>query len=666
MKFFLLLFYFCADLLFSLNDYSFEIKKNKLKMKDGVSLSVTYFRPTSNDLNEKFPVLLELLPYRKDDFFYQRDYPIYSFFAKNGFIMAKVDIRGTGSSEGKLPDREYSEIELQDAVELIDQLSKIPQSNGNVGMWGISWGGFNALQVRSLKPPALKAILAMHTSDDLFNDDIHYIDGILHMDPFAIGVEVDLIFPRSPEYKIDDHYFKNNFETYPWFLTYLKNQRDGDFWRKKSRRFEIEKNSIPIYMIGGLLDGYRDTVLRILENEDASVLAEIGPWNHDFPDTGHPGPNYEWKLRAIDWWNQWLKNSNENKNQKEKKLIIFVRESSPKEDEATTKGTWQEVNWPPKNYQTFFLAPKNRLSNKPEAGKNNLKYIPTQGTAAGNWWGEVSQEMSQDDQSCLVFDSAKLNKKIEMIGFPEINFSATTHVPLVHWVARLEDISEDGSIVLVTGGALNGSQRKSRLHPEPLTIGAKDNFLIPLHFSTWIFHPQHKIRLSLCHGQFPMFWPSPYLTESQVHFGKNSLIKIPIISDGKIVSLPSPLPLEYSKNAEDSTVEPHVYKVTREDHSKSTKTSFLEQESFRIDDKFYNYSALIESTVSDLNPATTKFYSVMNADMKKDKNKIHVKTEISLNSDEKNFYAIVERFIFKNEKLLRQKKWEETIPRDFN
>ena len=118
--------------------YDYVVETSWLTMEDQVSLSVTYFKPVPRSENEKFPVLFEFLPYRKDDPVSMTEDPDYVYFAKRGFIMAKVDIRGTGSSEGIFPLREYSEQELDDAVDIIDQLSYMPGSNGRVGMWGIS------------------------------------------------------------------------------------------------------------------------------------------------------------------------------------------------------------------------------------------------------------------------------------------------------------------------------------------------------------------------------------------------------------------------------------------------------------------------------------------------------------------------------------------------
>ena len=136
---------------------------------------------------EKFPAILEYLPYRKDDWTLARDWDLHSYFVRRGYVTARVDIRGTGASEGVPPDREYSDQEQQDGSEVIDWLSKQPWSNGNVGMMGISWGGFNSIQMARLHPPALKAIIAMCATEELFHDDIHYIDGLMHAGRIRAG-----------------------------------------------------------------------------------------------------------------------------------------------------------------------------------------------------------------------------------------------------------------------------------------------------------------------------------------------------------------------------------------------------------------------------------------------------------------------------------------------
>ncbi|MGH9649114.1 MAG: CocE/NonD family hydrolase, partial [Terriglobales bacterium] len=326
--------------------YKFEIQRAWLTMPDGVRLSATYFLPKARTAGERFPALLELLPYRKDDSFYLRDYPVYSYFAKCGFATVKVDIRGTGSSEGTVPEREYSDAELDDAVEIIRQLARMPWSNGSVGMWGISWGGFNSLQVAMRQPPELKAILALHASDDLYHDDVRYIDGIYHKDEYELTIDHENALPQPPDYRLDEKYFEQRFNAQPWLLTYLKQQKDGPFWRSHSLRWQPEKIQVPVYLIGGQLDGYRDTPLRLLENLRSPVKAVMGPYQHDWPDNAEPGPTYEWRHEAVRWFNHWLRGEDTGILQ-EPRLALFVRDYVPPDHALqTTPGHWRYEDWP--------------------------------------------------------------------------------------------------------------------------------------------------------------------------------------------------------------------------------------------------------------------------------------------------------------------------------
>ena len=129
---------------------------------------------------EQFPLpaILEYLPYRKRDGTAQRDESTYPIFAANGYAGIRVDIAGTGESDGDFDD-EYSARELTDGVEVVAWIAQQAWCDGNVGMMGISWGGFNSLQIASIKPPALRAVIAIGTTVDRYNDDIHYKIGCL-------------------------------------------------------------------------------------------------------------------------------------------------------------------------------------------------------------------------------------------------------------------------------------------------------------------------------------------------------------------------------------------------------------------------------------------------------------------------------------------------------
>src|SRR5262249_44772775 len=141
--------------------YGVKIVKTWILMPDGVRLAASLYMPTGGSREDKFPSLLEYLPYRKDDGTVERDFPIHTYFARRGYVSVRVDIRGTGASEGNLPEREYSQQEQKDAEQVIAWLARQPWSTGKVGMFGISWGGFNSIQMAMRQPPALKAIIAM-------------------------------------------------------------------------------------------------------------------------------------------------------------------------------------------------------------------------------------------------------------------------------------------------------------------------------------------------------------------------------------------------------------------------------------------------------------------------------------------------------------------------
>ncbi len=136
-----------------------ERREVRIEMPDGLRLAADLYRPNESRPDERLPVLLEYIPYRKTES-RSGTYSLASYFVRRGYVVARVDIRGSGSSEGRLIEYEYTDQEQTDAEAVIDWLSKQPFSNGKVGMFGISWGGFNSIHLAMRNPPALKAIIA--------------------------------------------------------------------------------------------------------------------------------------------------------------------------------------------------------------------------------------------------------------------------------------------------------------------------------------------------------------------------------------------------------------------------------------------------------------------------------------------------------------------------
>ncbi|MFN8572409.1 MAG: CocE/NonD family hydrolase [Gemmatimonadaceae bacterium] len=646
--------------------HAFTIDTARLIMHDGVALSATIFRPQARTSGERFPYVLELLPYRKDDSFYLRDYPLYAYFAQRGIAMVKVDVRGTGSSAGTLPDREYSEIELQDAEEIIAQLARLPDSNGRVGMWGISWGGFNALQVAMRHPPALKAILALHAADDLYYDDVHYIDGVLHLDPYALQIDHENGLPRSPAYPLDSAYFADRFDREPWLFTYLRHSADGPWWRDGSLRFQYDRLSIPAYFIGGLLDGYRDTPLRALELSKGPVKAEIGPWAHDWPDNGEPGPGYEWRGRAVRWWRHWLLDDDTGL-MREPRLIVYMRHGdAPNAGLLKASGTWRGVAWPLATLPViWYLGGRNDLTER--SGPPQSLRIPFRadaGVAAGDWWGDPTGDQQHDDAWARVFDSPPLSEPRSLLGVPSAVIRLRSGNAIGHWSVRLEDVAPDGSVALVTGALRNGAYRDDRLAPQPMAPGAWFKLEIPLHFTTWTFQAGHRIRLAIATSQFPMAWPSPQSREAWVEAGEQSRLALPLVAldAGQAVNLPPSEPRVARPDARPLSQERSVAPKYTDDHGEgtvilqarggytlgATEVRSTEQERYRVNRQ---------------QPGKAGFLAQATHDIQLGSRHITLSTTLDVQSTADSLRVHVTRRLTQNGQAIRTRTWSMALPR---
>lgn len=655
------------------SQYEFSLEHGMLEMKDGIRLAVTYYRPTAKTAGETFPVILEMLPYRKDDFFTQGDYEYGAYFAKRGYVIARVDVRGTGGSEGSIPVSEYSQAEIADAEELIDQFSKKSWSNGKVGMYGLSWSAFNSLMTAHRKPPALKAIIAAHGSTDLFYNDVHYIDGALHIDSYAHQIDTDNSMPQTPDYRIDASYFQNRFDREPWIFTWLRQQQDGDFWRKESIKFKAPLE-VPAYLIGGLLDGYRDFVMEVSQTAKAPVIAEIGPWNHAWPEYGVPGPNYEWRQKALRWWDYWLKGM-DNGVLDEPRWMAFMRTGHPPAtDLKEVPGYWRcEKQLPPDGGpgQRFYPQAARQLDDMPpgQPTTDTLLYRAGAGLAAGGWWGEQTGDMAADDAHSLVYDSPPLSAALEIMGMPQVRLLVAADAPFYQWTVRLEDVAPDGKVSLVSGAIINPAQRTSRLAPEALTPGQPTTLNTSIHFTTWRFKPGHRIRLAVSNAQFPMIWPSPTAGATQLLLGGDTWLDLPVVplrnATSPDCSLPTPEKSDTAPFAQEVENNGPIFsnernEQTGDSHFKTTNTI-----TWTLYNNTYHSNETYQWHVNDNTPAKARYQGNRQNVFIISNNKIDLATEALIESDASHFHVSFTKVLRKNGVLVRERTWTESIPRHY-
>lgn len=651
--------------------YQFTVVRETLTMPDGVKLAVSYWMPTAQKPDEKFPVFFEMNGYRKEDLSYMSwDYPVGAYFARRGYVVGKVDLRGTGDSEGVVPEKEYSEAELSDAVEIINQLSKKEWASGKIGMYGLSWGAFNSLMTARRKPEALKAILIAHASDDLYYQDVHFIDGAMHTDVWEAMIDTYNALPDTRNFAVTPEFFANRFDQTPWHFIWKENQSDGPFWRKESLRFQSSVD-IPVYIIGGLLDGYRDTVPRLLNSPNKQIKADIGPWKHDWPNTGSPGPNYEWRKKALLWWDYWLKGV-DNGIMNEPRFMVFVRDSYlPTETVKNVPGEWRCGDWPLGGIkgQRFYPSENSSLAvSAPSATKQyTLAYKAGGGTSVHGWWGEPSGDMAFDDETSLVFDSAPLAETVEIIGLPKVNLNVSADAPLYQWSVRLEDVAPDGKVSLVSGTLINPADRVSRLEQTPLVPGELTKISGEIHFTTWRFPPKHKIRLAISNAQFPMAWPTPYKGTTTLISGPDTSIELPVVEKNTLTAtcdLPKPEPEEWASDA--SYSEQNEGKKTKIDYNTETGQAVYScgiNQKMTIRDTAYHIQEQNTWKVSDKDPAHATYEAVTNYAISPPGREIRLIVNFTMTSDEKNFNLTESRQLLENQQVVREKKWSKTIPR---
>lgn len=654
------------------DDFEF-IPLQWLTMTDDVKLSVNYWKPKTKYPGEKFPIVLEVLPYRKDDIHFIPDYLTGSYFACHGIVFARVDIRGTGSSPSVTPDREYSDQELKDILTIINQLAAQPWSNGNIGMQGISWSAFNAIMTAMQRPPYLKGILIAHGSDDIYANDIHNIDGALHLDIFTIEIEIDNILPQSPHYQINAQYFTDRFEQKPWIFTYLHHQRDSEFWQgKRSLHSDFSAVNIPVYAYAGLLDGYRDFAIHMLQYGQNPMRVAFGPQIHDWPN-GDPGPPYEWRQMAVRFWQQVL-NGKENGFWQLPKLLVFMRESVPTDVNLThTPGAYWSEQWPVKDGSMMHLLPQSDGSLATQTGKQTVHLLPYKasvGKAVLNWWGETTPDMRSADEGTLVYDSAVLDKEIYLLGNPEVKLKIASSAPFAHWITRLEDVNPDGSVSLVTGGLKNSAQRESRTHPKRVPSGQFITIKFPMHFTTWKFAKGHRIRLIVTNAQFPMVWPTPYPMTNKLMVGDGATeVILPVVPLNKKAKLSLP-PLEPDNPVPNASLlerKPLTPFVISRDKKGNTTARAKESYKMSVQGNILTTHYKVFYQVNDSTPSNAIFIGEGEDSIHvvKEKRLVKVWSSIHIRSDKKYFHTTAIRKVFENGKLLRTRSWKESILRDF-
>ena len=656
-----------------------------IPMPDGVRLAARVWMPKDAE-EHPVPAILEYMPYRKRDFTRTRDEPLHHYFAGHGYAGVRLDVRGTGDSEGVLLD-EYLEIEQDDAVAAIRWLTEQDWCDGQVGMIGLSWSGFNSLQVAARRPPGLKAIITMCSTDDRYADDAHYKGGCLLNENMVWGSAFFALnaCPPDPELLGNDwrRQWRQRLERNRLFpAVWMNHPHRDDYWKHGSVCEDFSDIECAVYAVGGWADGYVNAIPRMMEGLECPKKALIGPWPHAFPHAATPGPRIGFFQEAVRWWDYWLKGK--DTGIMDEPMMRFWLEDwlppAPVHDERP--GRWvAEESWPsPRiHWQRWFLNVY-ALGSKPDREDTvHVRSPQSTGLKGGDFYGygaegDAPLDQREDDGKSLVFDSDPLSESLSILGAPAVTLELSADQTVAHAAVRLLDVAPDGTSSRVTYGVLNLCHRDSHEYPEALEPGRRYRVRIQLNDIGYTFPANHTIRVAISTSYWPMIWPAPEPVRLSIHTGCSELHlpqrpERPEDAQLRPFELPERGPDMEHTALEWVTPERTVEKDLTNDET--IYTAFGDSGDFdgaslaRIEDIDLTVGHTMRKTfrIRDYDPGSAQTRIEQVIVLGRDRWAVRIESLTELRCDGENFYVHATQIAHEGEQEVSRREWNETIPR---
>jgi uncharacterized protein len=663
--------------------------------RDGVQLSANLWLPvaTADDPAARFPAVLEMIPYGKDNWRRNADVARGTYLAQRGYVLCRVDVRGTGSSGGVALD-EYTEDETRDGYDAVEWLAAQPWCSGAVGMWGISYGGFTSIQVAKLRPPHLRAIVPIQATDDRYLTDVHYVGGCVtasELSQYAVSQVAMNAMPPDPAIVGDSwraDWAARLEATPPWLFEWLRQQHDGPYWRPGSLAPDYDVIDAAILNIGGWMDSYVDAALRMQANCGAPSRTIVGNWVHGLPSSATPAPNLDELHEIVRFFDRWLLDL-PNGAADEPAFTWFEREYAVPEPFPTAwPGRWRAATAYPHpavaSREWAFaggdLPLVGRLSTEPAeaAGADRFARRATVGTRAALSWGAggppngLGRDLRPDESLGPTFTSEPLADPLEILGVPEVILHLAVSAPVATAVVRLSDVAPDGTSAQVSAGILNLTHRSSHVHPVSLVPGRVKEIRVALRPAGYRFLVGHRIRVSVASSAWPVIWPSPYAAEFELWRGRAtpSRVTLPVVPPA---GGPGDVPVPRFKTTAPELVEvgiegdadPPIWRIEEDVIGGTVTVTIHDGGEDGLDDGRRLYAAeTLRLTASDADPA----HASLSADVVYRWRERAFTTEIRARSrqtsDASTFDLQVELEVDLDGKPFFRRDWRESIPRD--
>ena len=651
-----------------------EIEHLWVPMPDGTRLSARVWRPEDAE-TDPVPAILEYIPYRKRDGSRTRDDSMHGWWAGHGYASIRLDIRGTGESEGEITD-EYTRQELEDGRDAIAWIAAQPWCTGKVGMTGISWGGFNGLQVAAMRPPALKAIITHCSTDDRYADDVHFMGGAIPLDNWFWGAGFFQFMARPGDPAIQGEGWRKTWmdRLEGWepvaSTIWLQHQRRDAYWKHGSVCENHDDIACAVFAVGGWEDGYSNAVPRLLMNLKGPRKGLVGPWGHKYPHIGIPGPAIGWMQESLRWWDRWLKGI-DNGIMGEPMYRVWMREPSvPDAMLKMTEGRWvDEASWP-----SVRIGERSWALLAEGNAPRTVKPRQSVGVTAGNWcpYGlggsspDLAVDQSEDDGRSLAFESDALDDRFEFLGQPVVKFSLSVDRPQGFIAVRLVDVAPDGTAVRVTYQILNLTHRNDHEHIEDMPVDKPVAIEVRLNDMAWSFPAGHRIRVSVSTAYWPVIWPSPEAVTLTIHACELVLpARSPRPDDGgDPFEAPEMAPLSPCTEIEPPR---SARTVTRDLVTGEWITDQIEEHGvwrFEAIDLVCSEGVTVQYRIKDDDPLSAVARWQLHSSRKREGWDIEVKSSYTVRSTRYHFLVDAEMQAWDEGKQIFRRTWNHKVPRD--
>ena len=652
-----------------------------ITMTDGARLGARLWLPKTS---EPVPAILEYIPYRKDDYSAVRDSTTIAWFASQGYACMRVDMRGSGSSDGVLYD-EYSDQEIDDGVEVINWIANQDWCDGKVGTIGISWGGITGLQLAQRAPKALKTIIVLGATDRRYYDDGSYYMGCM------VGQTIGwaaIMFgyntrPPDPELVGDNwrELWFDRLENAPHYLErWFEHQHEDEYWLNNTVAADYDAIKIPVYAVSGHADCWPNTVPRLLQKLSVPVRGLQGAWSHRYPHLGIPGPGVDFLADAARWFDQWLKGKDTGILDEAAYQVYLQDSVRPQPYYETRPGRWVgEASWPSAQVdnKSFFLTDEG-LASEPQCNQQFEICSPQSvGFASGEympWFAfgpsdELPADQQSEDVGSLVFDTSPLDNDLAILGNAELSVNLSSDSPQALVAVRLCDVWPDGASTLITRGLLNLSQRDGKSSPEALVPGQQYQVTVVLNHVGYRVPTGHRLRLAISTSYWPIAWPAPTPTRLKL-ISESSQLKLPLRSynavDGRLTQFgssqtPEPIATTSLRNVDlsrsqhrDPETGMNILEIRADNGKTRFEHSALEMGS----------SSLHRFSIEDSNPLSAKAEYEWNWEYSRGEWSIVTRTRTTITCDHAYFYLKAESIAWEANTEVFRKGWDQKYPRD--